>query len=251
MAANLYVVGRLEGEGEGCGAGCLVGKEGVDVLSTAQPLVIIGAGGFGREVAWLVEDLNRERARWELLGFLDESKELHGKAINGYPVLGDLSWAKRQGSGGVAAVCAIGDPKAKRRLVEEARRADLWFATLVHPSVTMSGRVELGKGVIVCAGCILTVDIRVGNYVTLNLGCTVGHDAQINDYTTLFVRVDLAGRTIVGEGCLLGSKTTVIQGVTVGARSTIGAGAVVTRDIPPHCTAVGVPARPIKFHAGQ
>ncbi|TDA69480.1 MAG: acetyltransferase [Clostridia bacterium] len=215
-----------------------------------RPLVIIGAGGFGREVAWLVEDINRERATWELLGFLDDTKELHGRVVNGYPVLGDLSWAERERARGVAAVCAIGDPKAKRRLVGKARRAGLQFASLIHPSVTMSGRVEVGEGVIVCAGCILTVDIRLGEHVALNPGCGVGHDVFINRYATLFWHVDLAGHVSIGEGCLLGTKATVIQGVTVGVWSTIGAGAVVIRDIPPHCTAVGVPARPIKFHAG-
>jgi len=214
-----------------------------------QPLVIIGAGGFGREVAWLVEEINQTDPRWHLIGFLDDSKDLQQRQVNGYPVLGGLSWLEHNKPDGLMGVCAVGSPIAKRQLVEQAQNLGLKFTTLIHPSAIISNRAKIGEGVIVCAGCILTVDIEMGEQVTLNPGCGIGHDVSIGRFATLFWHVDLAGRVKIEEGCLLGSKSVVIQGVTVGAWSTVGAGAVVTNDIPPHCTAVGVPAKPVKFHS--
>jgi len=213
-----------------------------------QPLVIIGAGGLGREIAWLVEEINQKEPKWQLIGFLDDSVELQKRQVNGYPVLGSLSWLEHNKLDELAGVCAVGLPIAKRRLVEQAKHFGLKFTTLIHPSAIISNKVKLGEGVIICAGCILTVDLEIGEQVILNPGCGIGHDVIIERYATLFWHVDLAGRVKIEEGSLLGSKSTVIQGITVGAWSIIGAGAVVTRDIPPHCTAVGVPARPIKFH---
>jgi len=213
-----------------------------------QPLVIIGAGGLGREIAWLVEEINQKEPKWQLIGFLDDSVELQKRQVNGYPVLGSLSWLEHNKLDELAGVCAVGSPIVKRHLVEQAKHFGLKFTTLIHPSAIISNKVKLGEGVIICAGCILTVDLEIGEQVILNPGCGIGHDVIIGRYATLFWHVDLAGRVKIEEGSLLGSKSTVIQGITVGAWSIIGAGAVVTRDIPPHCTAVGVPARPIKFH---
>lgn len=212
-----------------------------------KDLVIIGAGGFGREVAWLVEEINRRRPTWRLLGFIDEDEGKRGRTLNGYPVLGDFSAVGRLPQG-LAAVCAVGDPAAKERLVGEAVKAGLTFVNLIHPNVAVSPWVELGVGVIVCEGVVMTTNIVIGNHVSINPGCGLGHDVTIKDYTTLLWHVDLGGGARVGRGCLLGTKATVLPGVTVGKGTVVGAGAVVTRDLPPRCTAVGLPAKPIKFH---
>ncbi|MBC7348009.1 MAG: transferase, partial [Clostridia bacterium] len=76
-----------------------------------RDLVIIGAGGFGREVAWLVEEINRAAPTWRLLGFIDGDERKWGQVVNDYPVLGDFS-AVQSLAPGVAAVCAVGDPAA-------------------------------------------------------------------------------------------------------------------------------------------
>jgi sugar O-acyltransferase (sialic acid O-acetyltransferase NeuD family) len=120
------------------------------------------------------------------------------------------------------------------------------FATLVHPLAWVGERVILEEGTIVCAGALMTTDIRVGRHVILNLDCTVGHDCVLEDLVTVAPSVNLSGNVHVGEGCDLGTGATLIQGVTVGAWTVVGAGAVVVRDLPANITAVGVPAQPIK-----
>ena len=122
---------------------------------------------------------------------------------------------------------------------------------MIHPNVRISQYVKMGHGNIICAGNILTVNIKLGNHVILNLDCTVGHDAIIGDYSTILPSVNISGNSIIKEGCFIGTNSAVIEGVSVGEWSIIGAGAVLTKDIPARCTAVGVPAKAIKFHQGE
>jgi len=212
-----------------------------------KDLVIIGAGGFAREVAWLVEEINQEKNSWNLVGFIDEDQEKQGQILNGYPVLGSFAALEKLPLSTLA-ICAVGNPSDKQRLVEKAKVLGRKFAALIHPGISLSSTVIAGEGVIISKGCILTTNISIGDHVGINPGCGIGHDTVLKSYCTLMWHVNIAGKAVVGEGCALGTKTTVLQGISIGSWSTAGAGAVVTKDIPAHCTAVGMPAKPIKFH---
>ena len=214
-----------------------------------KDLVIIGAGGFGREASLLVEEINaaegKGKAPWELLGFIDEDQAKWGLELRGYPVLG--GWADLDKlPGDVAVICVVGDPVSKLKLVGMAEERGREFAALVHPAVELADDVQLGRGVLINKGCIFTTNIVVGDHVSINPGCGIGHDAIIGAYSTLMWRVNISGAVKVGEGCLLGTGATVLQEKTIGKGCTIGAGAVVTKDIAASCTAVGIPAREVK-----
>ena len=211
----------------------------------ANELVIIGAGGFGREAAALVETINAASDTWHLRGFVDDNASLHDTQKLGYPVLGGLEWM--MGRENLNFTIAIGAPDVRRAV---ARRAmDMGIAgqpaTLIHPAVALHRTVHIGEGSIICGGCSLTVDIHVGAHSILNLHCTVGHDAEIQDFATLHPGVHLSGGTTIGTEAELGTGAVVLPERTVGDQSTVGAGAVVTHSIPPQCTAVGVPAQPL------
>lgn len=209
-------------------------------------LYIIGAGGFGREVAWLVERINVINPTWVLQGFIDDNQELWGTEIDGYPVMGGIAWLASQEESWC--VCAVGAARTRKKIIEKASEySNIHFATLVDPTVQMSRRIEIGEGTIICAGCILTVDIKIGKHVIVNLDCTVGHDAVISDYVTLYPSVNVSGITEIGACAELGTGMQIIQGKSVGNGSIIGAGAVVVRDIPDNCVAVGSPAKVIKI----
>lgn len=209
-------------------------------------VVVVGAGGFGREVLEIFKDRNRVSKIWNILGFIDENKELHGKMVNGYPVLGGLDWLRRHNSNDLGCVCAIGACETRKRVVERLRQIGVNFYNAIHPSVIMSDFVELGQDVIICAGSILTVNIKIGDHVHININCTIGHDAIIGSYCTINPIAAINGNNHLGEGVYVGTGATFIQGLSVGSWSTIGAGAVVTVDIPEKVTAVGVPAKVIK-----
>ncbi len=205
-------------------------------------LVLFGTGGLAREVLQVALDANEAGPRWNVLGFLDDDAEMHGRTVHDLPVLGGAEWALEHP--GTAVVVAIGGTSARRRIVR--RLAGARFATLVHPRSWLGRRVQVGEGSIVCAGTAITTDIVLGQHVILNLNCTVGHDSWLGDFVTAAPTVNISGNVIVGEGCDLGTGSTIIQGVEIGEWSVLGAGATVVRSLPKNVTAVGSPAKPIK-----
>lgn len=215
-----------------------------------KDIIIIGAGGVGRETAMLIEDINGQKPEWNIIGYVDDNKDLWGKEINGYKILGGdefLSTYNRE----IYAVCTISNPKIKKEILGKTKNTNICFANLIHPTTVISQSCELGKGVIIQAYCVITTNTRLGNHIQLNPQCGIGHDSCINDFSSLYWNVNISGNVVVGEGCVLGTKVTVIQGLTIGNWSIIGSASNVIRDIPAHCTAVGNPAKPIKFHKGE
>jgi sugar O-acyltransferase (sialic acid O-acetyltransferase NeuD family) len=209
-----------------------------------QDLVIVGAGGFGKEVAWLVECINAAHPRWRLTGFLDDFAEQHSTRL-GLPVLGPISLAASDSSI-VDVVIAVGDPRARRRLTESLAAQGKRFPTLVHPGISIHASNRIGAGVVICAGTTITVETKIGDHSHLNLHCTIGHGAVIEDYCTLSPGVHLSGDVHLEPGAFLGTGVQTIRGVRIGRGSTLGAGATVVRDIEPAVVAVGCPARAIK-----
>lgn len=210
-----------------------------------KDIIIIGAGGFGREVAWLIEDINKENPEWNIVGFVDDNAEIQGFEINGYKVVGDIDWLKGQE---LYVVNAIGDPVIKKKVTERLKESMNKYPVLIHPSVILSDRVSFGEGSIICAGNIITVNIEIGKHVIVNLDCTIGHDAIIGDYSTVLPSANVSGFVAIKECVTLGTGSTIIQGINIGENTIIGAGAVVVKDLPANCTAVGSPAKPIKFY---
>jgi sugar O-acyltransferase (sialic acid O-acetyltransferase NeuD family) len=214
--------------------------------ASMKDLVIIGAGGLGREVAQLVNDINRNEPEWNLLGFIDDDPQKIGMLFNNTPVLGDFNWFAGNTHNKVYAVCAIGNALTKKNVLQRVENFGLSYPNLIHPSVIRSDFLKLGTGLIICANSILSVNVELGNHVIINPGCRIGHDSVVRDYVSLMWDVTLSGNVVIKEGCEVGSKSVIIQQKTVGCWSIIGAGAAVVDDIPANCTAVGVPAKVIK-----
>lgn len=212
-----------------------------------KDLIIIGASGFGREVAWAVERQNKAKPTWNLLGFMDDNKEIQGTVINGYKVLGQSADVSAYPS--AYYVCAVGASRTREAIIKRVKDIDpdIKFGTVIDPSVEMSDHVTIGEGTIICAHTVITVNIEIGSHVIINLDCTVGHDVILKDFVTLYPSVNVSGNTNIGHAVELGTGMQIIQGKSVGDYSILGAGAVVVKDIPAKCTAVGSPARPIKF----
>lgn len=211
-----------------------------------KKLYIVGAGGFGREVLWLVNRINEKEKVWDIQGFIDDNKSLHGKTENDYKILGGCEYLKNLNED-VYVVISIGSAKIKEKIAEKLKEySNVHFATLIDPLVIMSEKVKIGEGTIICAGTIITVNIEIGNHVIINLDCTVGHDSIIEDYATILPSVNLSGNTITKKYTTIGTGTKVIQGIIIGENVIVGAGTVVIRDIEDNVTVVGNPARIVK-----
>jgi len=210
-----------------------------------KDIVIVGAGGFGRELTWLIEDINKVASEWNLVGYIDDNKEIINKKIDGYEVIGDIESLVKMGVVNVA--LGIGSPKVKESIINRLRGINnIRYPNLIHPSTIISPRAQIGIGNIICAGNVVSINSKIYDYVTINLSCTIGHDVHLFDFVTVSPGTNISGYVKVGEKSDLGTGSCIIQNVNIGNNSIIGAGSVVIRDIPDNCTAVGNPAKVIK-----
>lgn len=216
-----------------------------------KKLLIIGAGGLGREVKWLIERINAKNKKsdsskiWELAGFIDDGIET-GILIDGIPVVGNVSSLLLYEEP-IFVVCSIANSQTRERILQQLTASPyLYFPNLIDPSAIISKDLKMGKGNIICAGCVLTINISFQDFNIINPACTVGHDTVIGNLITVYPGANIAGNITIGDQSELGTGCQIIQGITIGSDTIVGAGAVVIRDLPGRCTAVGNPAKVIK-----
>jgi sugar O-acyltransferase (sialic acid O-acetyltransferase NeuD family) len=209
-------------------------------------LVIIGAGGHGREIAEILREPLQQGKVPNLLGFVDETPALRHQVIDGLPVLGDWSWFEGVDRSEVSVICASGFSHTRKMMVERARASGLNFANAISHIAYLSPDAKIGEGIMICQHAIACRGTLIDDHAIINLGSIVGHDTKVGRYSTLNPGVNLAGNVSIGEGCYLGIGSSVIQRISIGSWTTVGAGAAVVKDLPENVTAVGVPARVIK-----
>ena len=208
-----------------------------------KKIIIFGNGGFAREVQWLAETVGRSVAAFV---DRDDSPEL-GKTIHDIPVV--TAEEARWSFPDAQFVVGVGDPKLRGKIAMAASGLGFVPASLIHPNVAMSKYVNIGEGTLICAGSILTCDIKIGKQVHINLDCTIGHDVVIGDYVTLSPGVHVSGNVTIGDFTTIGTGAAIINGaqdhpLLVGDDVVIGSQACVTREVATGQTVVGVPARP-------
>ena len=219
----------------------------------SRPIAILGAGGYAREVLWLIRECNAQTGTgFHPSAFIDDvTPELQGISVCGLPVRG-WEWfermnQERRSGEQFATICGVGSPRAKIAFVKKASKYDVEFISFIHPTVRLAREyVHIGKGCSITAGCIITTQVKIGDHVSLNLATTVGHDSSIGDYSNLAPGTHVSGNVQIGIGVDIGTGATIIPGVRIGNNSIIGAQACVVSEVQDHVTAVGVPARAIK-----
>jgi sugar O-acyltransferase (sialic acid O-acetyltransferase NeuD family) len=213
-------------------------------MSEKKRLVIFGAGGLGRELKTWIEKSDQ----YYLIGFFDDTIPTD-TIVDGLRVLGGIEAISRYNTGELNVVIAIGNPSSRAGLIEELRKIpNLLHPVLIHPRAIIDDTktVRLGKGTIITAGCALTTNITIGEHTLINLNSTIGHDCVIGEGCCIMPGVNLSGNLIIGDHVLIGTGACVLNNIKIGDRAKVGAGAVVTRTVPADCTAIGVPAKPIR-----
>lgn len=211
-----------------------------------ERVVVIGASGFGRECLDTVEAMQAAGADVEIVGVIDDSPSMVNVdrlSERGIRLLGSIESFLAECDKGVAYVVGIGSPEVRRRIVERLDEAGYAAFTAVHPAAVIGSQPSFADGVVVCAGAIVSTNVRLGRHVHINPNATIGHDADLSDFVSVNPAAVISGEVVVESAVLVGAAATILQGLTVGAGSLIGAGAVVTKSTPRSSRVVGVPGR--------
>ncbi|MCJ8164443.1 NeuD/PglB/VioB family sugar acetyltransferase [Pontibacter sp. E15-1] len=212
-----------------------------------KKLLIIGCGNVGGFIANNLEEFTGER--YAIEGFLDDDAQKCGKVLFGYPVLGSIDKISEYAAE-VAVVVCVSNPRIRKNILDKLSAfSTISFPSFVSSHVWISNNIRIGKGVIIYPGVAINYNTSVADFSILNMNCAIGHDCRIGRCATLAPGVSLGGFTVL-ENCVeMGINAATVQGSRVGENSIVGGMGMVTQEIPANCTAVGVPAKPVKYHS--
>ena len=211
-----------------------------------EDLILIGAGGSAGDIVWMVEELNRISPRWRLRGFLDDDPAKQGTSVCGLPVLGPIAAAvDHDGARFVVGIAHYRRPLVRAAIAERLNLPRERFATLVHPSASVSPHASVGVGCLVFQNVLICHAASVGDHAFLSPYSIVSHDAVVEDGSTMAPGALLCGGVRLGAGAYAGAQCVIKDGITIGPGAVAGIGSVVIRDVEAHGIVVGNPARSI------
>lgn len=211
-----------------------------------KDIVVIGSGGFSKQVIEIIEQLNLINPEYKLLGIIDDNKSLVGTKVLGYEVIGDTDYIKQLSKQQkIQGVIAIADGEIKERI--SRKLTDVQWINLIHPSAVVSKYTKLGHGNIICAGVVINPESKIGNHSHINIGSTLGHDVLMSDYVTVMPGSRISGNVTLKSKSMVGTGATIIQGLIIEENVVLGAGTVVTKNTEPNYVYVGVPAKEKKI----
>lgn len=209
-----------------------------------KDIAIYGAGGYGKEIACLINQINDVNPRWRLIGFFDDDKEKgmqishHGKVLGGIDELNNYPEE-------LALAIAIGNPSSLKGVRESIVNNKVYFPNIIAPSFIISDKetFTIGEGNVIGQGCSVSCDVSIGNFNILNADIVMGHDAKVGNYNVIMPDIRISGEVAIGEENLIGVGSIILQQVKVGNKVHLGAGAVLMTKPKDGCTYIGNPAK--------
>lgn len=212
-----------------------------------KKIAIFGAGGFGREVACLIQKINDDKPQWDFVGFFDDGKEKgykneYGEILGGVKELND--WEEE-----LAVAIAIGSPKTVELIVNKVTSPNITFPNLISPDIIIAdeNNYNIGIGNIISYGCLISCNVKIGNFNILNGFIPIGHDTTIGNYNSIMPNVNISGEVSIGDRNYFGVKSTVLQQIRIGNDTTIGANSLILRKTKDGMTYIGNPASILKY----
>lgn len=212
-----------------------------------KDIAIYGAGGFGREIACLIQRINMVEATWNFVGFFDDG--LTKGASNTYgTVLGCMDDLNNW-NGELAIVVAIGNPVVLKMIIEKIANPKIYFPNIISPDLIYldESSLEMGKGNIICPRCLLSCNVKIGNFNIFNGYIPIGHDTSIGSYNVIMPSVNISGEVVIGDCNFMGVSSAILQQIKMGHNVRVGAGSVIIRKTKDNTLYVGNPAIKMEF----
>lgn len=213
-----------------------------DTSAESIAIVLVGAGGLGREVLNYVLETIRPSPHMHVKGFLDDNSSALDASGCKYPILGSILDYPIQPQDRF--VMTIGDCVKRAELIRKMEARSARFLTIIHPTAYIASNAMVGNGCIVGPFCGIGSEARVGDHVMLTWYSSLAHDSTSHSFVVLSPYATANGGAILEEGVFLGTHAVVHPMIRVGAWSKIASSSVVYRDVPPNCLALGNPAKP-------
>jgi sugar O-acyltransferase (sialic acid O-acetyltransferase NeuD family) len=202
-----------------------------------KKIIIIGASGFGKEAAWILERMSQSGQHVGLLGFCDDAPDKQEGLFVGVPLLGNVETAAAR-LAGARFFCAIGNNRARQSVTARALAVGLLPFSLIDPTAIIAPGTKIGEGSFIGINSILSAGVTIGSHVIVNDQACIGHDVTLADFVQVCPGARVSGGCAIGEGALLGTNAATIPCIQIGSWSTLGAGTTAFTDLPPHTTHV-------------
>lgn len=206
---------------------------------------IYGFGGFGHEVACLIQHINSVEPTWNIIGYFDDGVEVgteckYGKVLGNIDTLN--AWDKP-----INVVIAIGNVKFLETVSSKIINPNVEFPNLIAPNCFFFDKesVVMGKGNIITFGCRMSCDIHIGDFNILNGCVSFGHDVVLGSYNVMFPETRISGQVTIGDKNFFGARCFASQTIKIGNENRFGAGTFVLRKIKDGALYMGNPAKKV------
>lgn len=192
-----------------------------------KDIIIVGAGGFGREVLAIIKNINSVKPTWHIAGFVDEGLQV-GEFVNGYKVLGGEDYINSLTTE-TDVVIAISMPQIRKKIVNKIINNLISYPTIIHPTNYISDIdfVKYGQGCVFCINTVFTTNISIGDFVLVNAGTIINHDAVIESFNTIMPGVNISTGAQIGEGCYIGTGTKISTPAFIEAWEKLPTGSII------------------------
>ena len=211
-----------------------------------KKIVIMGAGGFGAEAIWALEEMNKLSPlsdQWNILGYVDDDKSKKGKVFYNYQTLGTPGEVDEIYSGNqLWYFCAIGDNRIRSNIVKCLDELAWKAATLIHPSAVMAKNIEIGEGSYIGPASVICPNAIIGKHVLINTRVAIGHDVIMENFSQACPGAQINGFCKIGHSSFIGSNASIMPGTKIGEKATVGGNSQVLRAVKSGTTVNGVPA---------
>ena len=209
-----------------------------------KKIAIYGAGGFGREVACLLNKINEAEPTWELIGFFDDGFSIgtpvshFGKVIGG---IDELNAFPEE----LSVAITIGNPKTVLSIVSRISNPKVDFPNIISPTVYFSDpeSFRIGKGNIIQKHCSFSCDVTIGDFNVMDGADVFGHDDVVGSFNTFMPAMRISGEVTIGDRNFFGVGSIILQQINVGDEIRLGAGSVLMRKPKKGCLYIGNPAK--------